>query len=296
MSEGGGSDGEVSAQRGKPGDGLAHNHPSGKLTVLRLGEGGRDQPNNAAPSSQPPHWSPGRALASRWQAPGSPHLATLLRDGASRNEAQRGWPGAGLGGAGAGCSGSDPPNSWLFRELLLSLALHCSPLQAPLAQPNLPKENQQSGETASKALDSLLSWGLNERWGLGDGLLFSHQPFLLFRCQSELRSPLKCSPPGLSSGAAHPVLSVTPSSLPQSEPSFPWDKLEGRVRIKISQDCVPCLLVTTPLLPHPPHPTRQPKVEALVGCFSRLVTQAVWNPPLTVSSEDDLGLGAPRYR
>lgn len=80
-SEGGGSDGEVSAQRGRPGDGLAHNHPSGKLTVLRLGEGGRDQPNNAAPSSQPPQWSPGRARASRWQAPGPPHLATLLRDG-----------------------------------------------------------------------------------------------------------------------------------------------------------------------------------------------------------------------
>lgn len=39
MSKGGGSDGEVSAQRGRPGDGLACNHPSGKLTVLRLGVG-----------------------------------------------------------------------------------------------------------------------------------------------------------------------------------------------------------------------------------------------------------------
>lgn len=40
MSKSGGSDGEVSAQRGRPGDGLACNHPSGKLTVLRLGVGG----------------------------------------------------------------------------------------------------------------------------------------------------------------------------------------------------------------------------------------------------------------
>lgn len=167
MREGGGSDGEVSAQRGRLGDGLAHNHPSGKLTVLRLGEGGRDQPNNAAPSSQPPHWSPGRALASRWQAPSSPHLATLPRDGASRNEAQHGWPGAGPGGDGSGWKGSDPPNSRSLRVPLLSLVLNCSPLQGPLAQLNLPKKNQCSGETASNALGSLLSWELDERWELG---------------------------------------------------------------------------------------------------------------------------------
>lgn len=42
--DGGGSDGEVFSQRGRPWDGRAHNHPSGKLTALRLGEGGREGP------------------------------------------------------------------------------------------------------------------------------------------------------------------------------------------------------------------------------------------------------------
>lgn len=79
---GGGSDGEVSAQRGRPGDGLAHNHPSGKLTVLRLGEGGRDPPNNAAPSSQPPSGLRAEPGPAGGRHPGSPHLATLPRDGA----------------------------------------------------------------------------------------------------------------------------------------------------------------------------------------------------------------------
>lgn len=115
MHEGGGSDGEVSAQRGRPGDGLAHNHPSGKLTVLRLGEGGRDQPNNAAPSSQPPQWSPGRALASRWQAPGlTAPSNTAERRGPAGMRPRVAGPRAGPGRAGAGRGGSDPPDSKLL--------------------------------------------------------------------------------------------------------------------------------------------------------------------------------------
>lgn len=50
--------------------------------------------------------------------------------------------------------------------------------------------------------------GIKEKLGVGvSGLHFSQRPFLLFRCQSELRwITLKCRPHGLSSGAPHPLL------------------------------------------------------------------------------------------
>lgn len=123
--EGGGSDGEVPSQRGRPGDGLAHNHPSGKLTVLRLGEGRRVQPNNAAPSSQPPQWSPGRARASRWQALLSPRLATPLRDQLSGMRLSL----AGQGAAGARRRGSSSPHT-PPGTTAPSPAQFCSPLWA----------------------------------------------------------------------------------------------------------------------------------------------------------------------
>ena len=95
--------------------------------MLRLGEGGRDQPNNAVPSSQPPQWSLGGAWAGGWQAPGLT---------APSNTAERRGP-AGMRPRAAGLEQAREGLGQGGKLTPSRLTLPCSSLQAPLAQPDL---------------------------------------------------------------------------------------------------------------------------------------------------------------
>lgn len=122
-------------------------------------DGGRDRPNNATPSSQPPQWSPGGAGAGGWQAPGLT---------APSNTAERPGPAgmrpraAGLSRLGRGrgrAGGSDPPAS---RPCFLQSSL------APLCGHPRPSLICPGGRASdAPRLGSPSFWGLRRSWGWG---------------------------------------------------------------------------------------------------------------------------------
>lgn len=171
-------------------------------------------------------------MASRWQAPGlTAPSNTAERQGPSGMRPSAAGPGVGLGGAGAGREGADPPAPRPTQGTH-SFLQHClSPLSSLLWSAQFAiGELRGSGEAASNVprLGSLSPCGLNERWGAGAWAA------LLFRCQSELRITLRCSPHGLSSGAPSPLLSRTPSSFPGTLAPHWGHAVEGKHRLGLA--------------------------------------------------------------
>lgn len=139
---------------------------------------------------------------------GSPHLATLLRDGPSRNEA------CGLALEGPWeCLGLEGRLSCPAPGLLRVSAFLLSGLLGP-AQPAKGLWVLEELLAMYQVWLPVLLW-TKCRMGYGeDGLLFHQQLCLLLRCQSELRVTPKYSLHGLPSAPPHPLLLITPSSLP----------------------------------------------------------------------------------